>query len=49
MMRPWIFKWNLRSCRVTLFSNPKAKKYGTDKVAYKAAQLWSTPPARYKN
>ena len=44
-----IFKYNLRSCRVTLSPNLKTKKYGTDTVAYKAAQLWSTLLARYKN
>ena len=40
-------KCNLQSCRVTLLSNPK--KCGTDTVAYKAAQLWSTLPTRYKS
>ena len=34
-MRPGILKWNLRSCRLTLLSNLKAKKCGTDKVAYR--------------
>ena len=29
--------------------NPKTKKYGTDTIAYKATQLWSTLLARYKN
>ena len=44
-----IVKYNLRNCRVTLLPNPKTKKYGTDTVAYKAAQLWSTLATRYKN
>ena len=44
-----ILKYNLQHCRKTLFPNPKTEKYGTDTVAYKASQLWSTPPARYKN
>ena len=35
-MGPGILKWNLRSCRLALFSNPKTKKFGTDEVAYKA-------------
>ena len=42
-----ILKYNLLSCRVTLLTNPKTKKYGTDTVAYKATQLWSTLPTRY--
>ena len=29
--------------------NAKTKKYGTDTVAYKASQLWSTLPTRCKN
>ena len=41
-------KYNFRSCRVTLLSNPKTKKYGTDTVAYKAAQLSRTLPTKYK-
>ena len=41
-------KYKLRNCRVTLLQNPKIKKYGTDTIAYKAAQLWSTLPRRYK-
>ena len=44
-----ILKYNLRNCRETLLPNPKTKKYGTDTVAYKASQLWSTLPTRYKN
>ena len=44
-----IFKYNLRNCRETLLPNPKTKKYGTDTVAYKTSQLWSTLPTRYKN
>ena len=44
-----ILKYNLQSSRVTLLPNPKTKKYGTDTVAYKAAKLWSTLTARYKN
>ena len=42
-------KYNIRNCRVTLLSNPKTKKYGTDTIAYKAAQIWSTLLKRYKN
>ena len=34
---------------VCLLPNPKTKKYGTDTVAYKASQLWSMLPTRYKN
>ena len=34
-----ILKYNLRNCRETLLPNPKTKKYGTDRIAYKAAQL----------
>ena len=44
-----ILKYNLRSCRWTLLPNLKTEKYGTDTVAYKASQLSSTLPARYKN
>ena len=44
-----ILKYNHQNCTVTLLPNPKTKKYGTDKVAYKAAQLWSTLLTRYKN
>ena len=44
-----ILKFNLQNCRENLLSNPKTKKYGTDTVAYKASQLWSTLPTRYKN
>ena len=44
-----ILKYNLQSSRVTLLPNPKTKKYVTDTVAYKAAELWSTLTARYKN
>ena len=42
-------KNNLRNCRQTLLPNPKTKKYGTDTVAYKAFQFWSTLPTRCKN
>ena len=42
-------KYNLRNCRQTLLPNPKTKKYGTETVAYKASQLRSTLPTRYKN
>ena len=35
-----ILKYNFRNCRETLSPNSKTKKYGTDKVAYKASQLW---------
>ena len=44
-----ILKYNLRNCRQTLLPNPETKKYGTDTVAFKASQLWSTLPTRYKN
>ena len=44
-----LLKYNLQNCRVTLLPNPKTLKYGTDKIAYKAAKLWSTPPTKYKN
>ena len=39
---------NLSNCRATLLPNPKTKKYDSDTVTYKAAQLWSTLPKRYK-
>ena len=42
-------KYNLQNSRVTLLPNPKIKKYDTGKLAYKANQLWSTLPKRYKN
>ena len=44
-----ILKYNLRNCRQTHLPNAKTKKCGTDTVAYKVSQLWSTLPARYKN
>ena len=44
-----LLKYNFQNCRVTLLPNPKTKKYGTDTIAFKAAQLWSTLPTRYKN
>ena len=44
-----IAQYNSQNSRVTLLPNPKTKKYGTDKVAYKATQLWSTLPTKYKN
>ena len=44
-----VLKYNLRNSRQTLLPNPKTKKYGTDTVAYKASQLWSTLLTRYKN
>ena len=44
-----LLKCNLRNCRVTPFPNPKTKKYGIDTITYKAAQVWSTLPTRYKN
>ena len=34
-------KYNFRNCSATLLPNRKTKKYGTDTIAYKAAQLWS--------
>ena len=42
-----LLKYNLRNCRVNLLPNPKTKKYGTDTIAYKAAQLWSALSTRY--
>ena len=44
-----ILKYNLRNCRETLLPNSKTKKYGTDTLAYKTSQLWSTLPTRHKN
>ena len=44
-----LLKYNLQNCRVTLLPDPKIKKYGTNSIAYKATQLWSTLPTRYKN
>ena len=44
-----LLMYNLRNCRATLLPNPKTKKYGTDTIAYQAAQLWITLPKRYKN
>ena len=31
--------YKVRSCSVTLLPNPKTKKYDTDRVPYKAAQV----------
>ena len=31
--------YNLQNCRVILFLNPKTKKYVTDTVAYKGAEV----------
>ena len=42
-------KYNLRNCRATLLPNPKTKKYDTDTLVHKTAQLWSTLPTRYKS
>ena len=33
-----LLKYNPRNCRATFLPNPKAKKYGTDTIGYKAAQ-----------
>ena len=44
-----MLKYNIRSCRITLLSNPKSKNYGTGFVAYKAAQIWSTLPTKSEN
>ena len=44
-----VLKYNFQTFRVTLLSNPKTKKYGTDMVAYKATQSWSMQLARYGN
>ena len=40
---------NLPNCGVTLSPNFKTKNCGTSRIAYKATQLWSTLPTRYKN
>ena len=34
-----LIKYNPQNCSATLLPNPKTKKYGTDRIAYKAAQL----------
>ena len=34
-----LLKHNLQNCRVTFLQNSKTKKYGTDTITYKAAQL----------
>ena len=47
VFRKMLVKYNLRNCRVAILPNPKTKKSGTDMIAYKAAQLWSTLPRRY--
>ena len=47
--RKTILKKNLRNYRLTILANPKTKKYTTDAVIHKAAQLWSTLPTRYKH
>ena len=39
-----ILKYNFLNCREILLPNPKTKKYGTDTLAYKDSQLWSTLP-----
>ena len=44
-----ILKYNLRSCGVTLLSNPKIKKIRYWYVVDKAAKLWSRLPRRNKN
>ena len=44
-----VIKYNLPNCRITILPNPKTNKYDTDTVVYKANQIWSTLPARYKN
>ena len=49
IFRKMLVKYNLRNCRVAILPNPKTKKSGTDMIAYKAAQLWSTLPTRYNN
>ena len=41
--------YNLRNCKEILLPNAETNKHGTDMVAYKAAQLWNTLPARCKN
>ena len=49
IFRKMLVKYNLRNCRVAILPNPKTKKSGTDMIAYKAAQLWSTLPTMYNN
>ena len=44
-----ILNYNLLKSRVILLQNLKTEKNGAYMVAYKAAQLRSTLPARYKN
>lgn len=44
-----VLKCNIRSCRVTLLRNPRAKRYSFATVPYKATQIWSMLPARYKS
>ena len=41
--------YKVRSCSVTLLPNPKTEKYDTDRVPYKAAQVWSTLPTICRN
>ena len=43
-----ILKYNRRSFRLTLLPNPKIKIYGTDRISYKAAKLWSRLPVTQK-
>ena len=44
-----LLNYNLPNYRVILLPNPETKKYGTDTMAYKAAQLSVTLPTGYKN
>ena len=38
-----------RDLKYNPLPNPKTKKYGTDTIAHKAAQLWIKLPTKYKN
>ena len=44
-----VLKHNLQSYRANILPNPKTKKNSTDTVVYKAAQIWSIIPKRFKN
>ena len=44
-----VLKYNLQRCRVSPSPNLKTEIYDTDTVVYKATQIWSMLPTRYKN
>ena len=44
-----VFVKRIRNCEQTILANLKTKIYGTDTVAYKVLQLWSTLPTRYEH